>query len=455
MTVMVAALAARPEAASGVAEAWTGFELDGEAFALRYECVERVVTAGPVTTLPFAPAGIEGVVSIGGGVLPVVALRSLLFPERPASAMPGSGLVVIRVAGERFALRVNRVLFIADDLPSPAPEGEGPAPAAGESVADWHGRRVTCLTSERLGLDRLRPSLPPNGSPGMIADARVAAASVAAAQAEPVIAVASAGIVYGLPSANVAELLSDVTVTPLPLAPPLLLGVVVLRGEALLVVSLARLIGRDELGESGGYVVAKVGHRRFVLAVSEIIGLRRADAAHSPDQPLVLDLAAAIAPTILAVTVPACAAADAAPTELARGRRFLSFSVGDQLCAVPLSAVDRIHTPRSSIRLPKGMAPGIDGAIEIGGRVIPLTDGRRWLSLPERDRPPAAHVVLHHAGERRVLSVDAVHRVITIAEQDILSTGDADQPIAAVGRAGGRSVAILSMARLVTSGVTA
>ena len=102
-----------------------------------------------------------------------------------------------------------------------------------------------------------------------------------------------------------------------------------------------------------------------------------------------------------------------------------------------------------------GVPPGIDGAVEVGGRIIPLTEGRRWLSLPAGERPSGAHVVLHHAGERRVLAVDAVHRIVTIAEHDILSTGDSGQPVAAIGRLGGRSIVILSAAQVMSTGTAA
>jgi chemotaxis signal transduction protein len=435
-----------PEPLSDLDDAWTGFELAGEIFAFRYQIVERVLEAGTVTALPFAPAGVEGVVSIAGGVLPVVALRALLFPDRPAAADPGSELVVIEIAGQRFALRVNGVLFVAARLANRIPADEGGGILASEGVAEWRGRTVTCLSAKRLGLERLQPSLPPSGAPGKVADSRIEAATVASAAAERVLAVTVGDIACALPATTVAELLAEVAMTPLPLVPPVFLGVAMLRRVPLLVLSLARLIGRPEAGKIGGYVVVTPGTSRFILAVGEIGGLRHAEAARR-----ILDPATLVDANFLLWATPFGGSDAGEKAPATRGGRFLSLSIGDRFCAIRLTDVDRIHAPRPSIRLPAGVPPGIDGAVEVGGRIIPLTEGRRWLSLPAGERLPGAHVVLRHDGERRVLAVDAVHRVVTIAEQDILTTGDTGQPVAAIGRVGGRSIVILSAAQVMSA----
>ena len=142
----------------------------------------------------------------------------------------------------------------------------------------------------------------------------------------------------------------------------------------------------------------------------------------------------------------------AAPAVVATDRqRFLCVALGDRSCAVPLAAVERILPPRPPIRLPAGAPPGVDGAIEFGGRIIPVTEGWRWLSRLEGGAV-AALIVLQHGGERRVLAVNALQRIVTIASDDILPTGDHDPRIAGLGKAGGRSLEILSTAALLAKG---
>jgi purine-binding chemotaxis protein CheW len=449
---MAASLALADSAASSAETAsWSGFELDGQVFALPGQCVERVVPATAVTRLPFAPAGVEGVASISGEVMPVVSLGALLAPDHAAPATTPPLFLAVRIADRRFALRVDRVLFMADALPDtePAPAS---APAAAVAIADWRGLPLTCLAAERLGVEHLEPFAPPRGAPGPIAD-RNAATEVALSLNETVLAVHAGGTAYALRAASVLELIEAVALTPLPLAPPVVLGVTVLRGEPLLTFSLARLAGHDSPAAPAAFIAARSGASRFVLAVDAIDGLRHVPANGAPADgaPVILDLAALLASKWLSLTASSVGHVGAPPVADRRRQRYLCVSLGDQPCAIPLSAIERILSPRPPVRLPAGAPPGVDGAVDFGGRVIPVTDGWRWLSRPEGG-PIAAHIVLRHEGEHRVLTVNAVQRMVTMAEDDILTTSGHDPRIAGLGRAHGRSLAILAPAALVGGG---
>jgi purine-binding chemotaxis protein CheW len=437
VTVTTSLAPPRATAAAPEALAWTGFELDGRVFAFPYLGVERVVPATPVTALPFAPAGVEGVASISGDIIPVLALPVLLGADRPEPAQAGAQFLIIRVSGRRFALRADRVLFVANPLP-------------GEGTPDWRGRPVTCLAIEHLDLANLKPFLPPAGAPGLVADSRATAMHDAAPSSETVLVVDAAGSSYGLPTASIVELLEDAVITRLPLAPPFLTGVAILRRQPVLAFSLARLLGGEPTAPPGGHVVMAIGGSRFVLAVDAIGGLKR-QSATGADHPIRLDPAALITATWLALAAEMSGTA-AAPAVVATDRqRFLCVALGDRSCAVPLAAVERILPPRPPIRLPAGAPPGVDGAIEFGGRIIPVTEGWRWLSRLEGGAV-AALIVLQHGGERRVLAVNALQRIVTIASDDILPTGDHDPRIAGLGKAGGRSLEILSTAALLAKG---
>jgi chemotaxis signal transduction protein len=439
---------APPRAAAAPPEklAWTGFELDGRVFAFPYLSVERVVPAAPVTALPFAPAGVEGVASISGDIVPVLALPVLLGVDQTASAQTAAQFLVIRVAGRRFALLADRMLFVA-------------APLAGDGVAEWRGRPVTCLTVESLGLAALKPFLPPAGAPGLVADSRAPAATEAETLGEMVLAVEAAGGSHGLPAASIVELLEDAVITRLPLAPPFLTGVAILRRQPVLAFSLARLLGGEPAATRQLHVVMAIGRSRFLLAVDAIDGLQRvsaagADASTAGPHPVRLDLAALITPRWLALAAEMHGTIAAAPVAATDRQRFLCVSLGERSCALSLAAVERILPPRPPIRLPAGAPPGIDGAIEFGGRIIPVTEGWRWLSV-RAGGAIGAFIVLQRDGERRVLAVDAVQRIVTIARDDILPTGDHDPRIAGLGKAGGRSLEILSTDALMAGGEAA
>ncbi|MEA2812754.1 MAG: hypothetical protein QOI93_451 [Rhodospirillaceae bacterium] len=436
---------ASPRSAAAMPErlAWTGFELDGRVFAFPYLSVERVVPATPVTALPFAPAGVEGAASISGDIIPVLALPVLLGADGAQPPQAGAQFLVIRVSGRRFALRADRVLFVAN-------------PLSGEGMADWRGRPVTCLAVERLGLANLKPFLPPEGAPGLVADSRAPVVNDAAARSETVLVVDAAGGSYGLPASSIVELLEDVTITKLPLAPPFLTGVAILRRQPVLAFSLARLLGGEPTAAAVGHVVMAIGRSRFVLAVDAIGGLQRMSATAAEQSPvgahpIRLDPAALITPQWLALAAEMSGTVAPPAVTASDRQRFLCVTLGDRSCAVPLAAVERILPPRAPIRLPAGAPPGIDGAIEFGGRIIPVTEGWRWLSLREGGAV-AALIVLQRDGERRVLTVNALQRIVTIAADDILPTGDHDPRIAGLGKAAGRPLEILSTAALMARG---
>ena len=127
-------------------------------------------------------------------------------------------------------------------------------------------------------------------------------------------------------------------ITRLPLAPPFLTGVAILRRQPVLVFSLARLLGGEPTATSGGHVVVAIGRSRFVLAVDAIGGLQRlsmTDADQSPAdaQPVRLDPAALLTPKWLALAAEMSGTA-AAPTVVATDRqRFLCVTLGDRACA--------------------------------------------------------------------------------------------------------------------------
>ena len=162
-----------------------------------------------------------------------------------------------------------------------------------------------------------------------------------------------------------------------------------------------------------------------------------------------LDPATLIPADFLALAAQLPNAADSVPTRDTSRQRFLCVSLGSRTYALALAAVERVLPPRQSVILPAGAPPGVDGAIEYGGRIVPVTEGWRWLSLGETGTT-AAHIVLRQDGEQRVLAVNGVQRIVTIARDDILPTAGHDPRIAALGTANGRSVEILSTAALMS-----
>lgn len=84
------------------------FEVAGGRYALRLEQVRTVCAAVSVVALPKAPAIVEGVIDVGGRLVPVLDLRARFrLPPRPPAL---DEHLLIAQAGPRWAaLRADRV----------------------------------------------------------------------------------------------------------------------------------------------------------------------------------------------------------------------------------------------------------------------------------------------------------------------------------------------------------
>jgi chemotaxis signal transduction protein len=441
----------QPLAMADLAEeiAWTGFDLGGEAYAVDNRSVERVLAATPVTALPFAPAGIEGVANVSGEVLPVVDLAALigLVPSSTGSRSPGAQFLAVRIAHRRFVLRIDRLLFVAASLQVVTDDSATTSPIVGK--ASWRDRSLRCLASDLLGLGELLPGTLPAGAPGEVLDRRTGDGNEHSDRVTDDLAlvVEAAGTPCGVPSDNIVEVLEEAALTPLPLVPPEVLGIIILRRQPLLTLSLAMLQGTRSASANPAFVVVSVGKARLALAVDAVRGLQRLAGTNL----VTLDLHTVVGPRWLALAneMPT---ATAIPSAIqGERRRFLGVTVGDRTCALPLASVERILSPRPPIRLPNGAPSGVDGAVEYAGHIVPVTDARRWLSARDGGRT-VAHVVVQQDGKRRVLAVSGIQRIVSLAGEDILPATDQNVRIAAVAKAGGRSLEILSTEALMASG---
>lgn len=80
------------------------------------------------------------------------------------------------------------------------------------------------------------------------------------------------------------------------------------------------------------------------------------------------------------------------------------FCVAEQRYALPLSAVERIVRAAEVTPLPKA-PPVVIGALDVGGRVLPVLNLRRRLGLPESAINPAHQFLIARTARREVVLV--------------------------------------------------
>jgi purine-binding chemotaxis protein CheW len=93
---------------------------------------------------------------------------------------------------------------------------------------------------------------------------------------------------------------------------------------------------------------------------------------------------------------------------------FVTLTLGEQLCGVPVQGVRDILSDQTITRIP--LAPAeIAGSLNLRGRIVTAIDLRRRLKLPPAPAgQPRMSVVAEQSGELYALLVDQVSEVMTL-----------------------------------------
>lgn len=423
------------------------FELGGRLYAFAAPRVHGVVEPPGVTACPFAPAAVEGLVSLGGRIMPLVDLAALLAggAARPSESAIGQ-VVELESGAGRLAVRVGRVFALVPDEALGAP-----------GAATWQGRTVTRLSAEEIGLGL---AATPGRQPEDDWDGE--AVGEAAAPAAPAVARGEAFVVavvgaerYALPVGAVQEIAPAGEIWPMPEAPAAVAGLAYLRGMPLPVVSLAALLGCPATRGGALLVLAHEGGR-LALLVDAVAGVRRlpeadeGEGGHVDEDGVVvtrLDPARLLPPEITRRfrSWTAAASFSAPRTET---RPLVVFVAAGETCALPLDEVDRAVEYRAPAGLPANSGR-LMAAIEVGGDVVPVIDLRARLRPGLDAGPPGACLAIRSGGHAYALAIDRLDRLAAVPLTDIETVAGEDGPVVGIGRLGGQPLWLLSARRLI------
>ena len=136
-------------------------------------------------------------------------------------------------------------------------------------------------------------------------------------------------------------------------------------------------------------------------------------------------------------------------------RVFVTLTVGDQLCGVPVLGVRDILAEQTITRIP--LAPAeIAGSLNLRGRIVTAIDLRHRLGLPPLPPgTPRMSVVAEQGGELYALLVDQVSEVMGLKEAAFEPNPQTLPPrwaqfSAGIYRLDNRLLVVLDVARLLT-----
>lgn len=263
---------------------------------------------------------------------------------------------------------------------------------------------------------------------------------------------------FFLPAAQVREVIGQRRLTPVPQAPPSLLGLVNVRGTALPVLSLAALLGKKATAVAR--IILLDGDTPLGLAVDSVAAVATRGAAQAGGAKPI-DLASLIAKDFAGLAPRP--GRRSAPVHRQRGAirdahrlQVLVFAIGDQEFALPLDAVEAaIALPKTIARVPGGEA-AVLGTADWRGGLLPLLSLPVLLDLPS-DRAAKGRVLVLSIDDARIgLRIDRLIDVLALdpASVDLLpaalARGAGEARIQAIARldAGRRLISILSPTEL-------
>ncbi|MBL8764474.1 MAG: purine-binding chemotaxis protein CheW [Phycisphaerae bacterium] len=133
--------------------------------------------------------------------------------------------------------------------------------------------------------------------------------------------------------------------------------------------------------------------------------------------------------------------------------QYVVFGLGDEEFAVDILAVQEISRPTALTRVPRA-ARGVEGVINLRGRVIPVVDARARLGMPS---PVAAGdersriIVVGVGGRTLGFIVDRVHEVLRVGAAQLEPAPASESGagvVSGVARPADRMIAVLDLDRL-------
>jgi purine-binding chemotaxis protein CheW len=453
---IAAATANAPDDAAAQRQQYATFMLGASRYAVPMQSLAEILPLPPIVPVPLSPDHLAGLANLRGQVIPVIRLRSVF-------AVPGDAhqararLLVIR-GKQPVGFIVDRV---AAALHATAAEIE----AAGAQATDRDlvqgalrlGEETALLVDFQQLLQARFATLAASRSTAR-PEARARhrqQAQAANATGQQLITFTAAGQLYGLPVAQVQEVLRRPTSTmPVPHARAHILGVTVHHERLLPIVSLRQMLSLPEPAQGDRLVVVALpagaeaaGHFTVGLlvdAVSDILVApdtevetlppllrQQADMAEITaiyrsvqGRRLVSILSAstlftqADARSVVAAAKPLMQEQQGVQEDIMEeNMQVLVFRLGQDEFAVPVADVSEVvRVPATLTRLPK--APDfVHGVMNLRGKIVPIIDQRQRFGLPAGNDHRQQRILVVTVDQGLAgLIVDAVSEVRTVPQ---------------------------------------
>ncbi len=456
-------------------------QIQGQLFAIAAQDVRHVDHCGPASVLPFVPSWVEGLVEVGGRILPSIDLACMLgLPARTGAS--GQQAVLAEGPHGDIVLKVDMVRRLVD-IPPELLDDRAPVDTdtiiqtcpdrfiVGQFLFDK--QMVLLLDVQAITLSPTMNRIGEGGGSrkAVIQDTtRVGQPTHERLPRIATLVISVSDQAFAFPLETVREIHADIGVTPVPGSPDYVAGLSLVRGETMLRLSLAILLGlprtRDAV-PAAATIACNVGELDVLLDCDRIVGIVRYEADQcrpvgEPDsaQNAILigddgSMVTMLQPERLLNAHQASALRQLVPhrhqaaVKAAVGPqaiRVLLAMVGKELCALPIGDVDRVVAAQGAAVLPRNGSI-CAGVTEVAGHILPVADLHTIAGCTEPDSNASLVVVRVRHGQETTPWALRVSRVLRMADLP-LETLRADYGtglFSSVGRIGGQMVNLLDV----------
>jgi purine-binding chemotaxis protein CheW len=476
------------------ARRFLAFRSSGRPYALPTDDVAEVILVPTAARLPHSPKSLIGLANLRGTVIPLLDLGVMLGQETFTGGNAARAIVLGGAGTARLALAVDMVDRLVElEAGKIETAGRDLAADANEILlgafqiaADQTVTKILDVTA-MLGIAFGERAPTRQSRAGVTPAARADGGNAATVDHRLLIAFEVSGQCFALPVDAIREIIPlPQTISPVPRAEVVLLGVTAWRDTLLPLLSLRGLLGMAAPAAWTGaekVLVTLVNGTLVGLVADRARALIRADeAAIDPAPPMLAArsggeskiaaiyrddggkrLISLLAPELLfredvmrriGDTLPVAAPASAEPSESAT-LQFVVFRLGSEEFGLPIGAVDEVAlVPDQLARVPK-MPKFLKGVINLRGEVLPVVDQRLRFEMPAfsgggRQRLIVVRTDRHRAG----LIVDSVSEVLRTPAASIGPppdlTGEGARLVNGVVNMPGRMILLLEPGELLT-----
>jgi purine-binding chemotaxis protein CheW len=434
------------------------FRVDGRHYALPADTIAEVIPVPPVARLPRSPKCLMGLANLRGTVIPVIDARVMLRRETVVLGHAARAIVLAGAAPMALAVDAADTIGSVDpervetrQVEAAAEPGEillgafqVDRPAGLQPAVEQHFIKVLdlpAMLNTAFG-DRTAPR---REARALAASPQQATETAAPMEHRLLVSFEVAGQDYALPLDAVREIIPvPQSITIMPHAEAVLLGVTAWRESLLPLLSLRGLLGfppasawtgrekvfvtvvngtsvgliadraralvraeTTEIEPAPGLLAARSGGESKIVAMLRGNGGRSLISLLAPEHLFREDVMRRIGdPSLQSVSQPAAPARGAVV-------HFVVFRLGDEAFGLPIAAVEEVApVPTQITRVPK-MPDFLEGVINLRGEVLPVVDQRRRFDMPKFAAGSGQRLIVVRAQRHRAgLIVDHVAEVL-------------------------------------------